>query len=226
MNNETKYCIYCGTKLEQNAAICLKCGREIKSTESSTTKQCRKCKEIIDKKAQKCPKCGAKQNLPTWVIVFIAILAISVFSSLNNDYSEPVNNETNNTINKDIDKSNKVSDSTNQAQEIIEYIKVSKDDLDEALDKNAAVARETYINKYVEITGKLGTVDSELKYISLKSSTKEWDFHNIHCNIKNKEQKEIIKTLITDQEITIKGKITDVGEVLGYFLDITEISAN
>lgn len=226
MNNETKYCIYCGTKLEQNAAICLKCGREIKSTESSTTKQCRKCKEIIDKKAQKCPKCGAKQNLPTWVIVFIAILAISVFSSLNNDYSEPVNNETNNTINKDIDKSNKVSDSTNQAQEIIEYIKVSKDDLDEALDKNAAVARETYINKYVEITGKLGTVDSELKYISLKSSTKEWDFHSIHCTIKNKEQKEIIKTLITDQEITIKGKITDVGEVLGYFLDITEISAN
>ena len=226
MNNETKYCIYCGTKLEQNAAICLKCGREIKSTESSTTKQCRKCKEIIDKKAPKCPKCGAKQNLPTWVIVFIAILAISVFSSLNNDYSEPVNNETNNTINKDIDKSNKVSDSTNQAQEIIEYIKVSKDDLDEALDKNAAVARETYINKYVEIIGKLGTVDSELKYISLKSSTKELDFHSIHCTIKNKEQKEIIKTLITDQEITIKGKITDVGEVLGYFLDITEISAN
>lgn len=226
MNNETKYCIYCGTKLEQNADICLKCGREIKSTESSTTKQCRKCKETIDKKAKKCPKCGAKQNPPTWVIVFIAILAISVFSSLNNDYSEPVNNETNNTINKDTDKSNKVIDSTNQVQEVIEYIKVSKDDLDDALDKNAAVARETYINKYVEISGKLGTIDSELKYISLKSSTKEWDFRGIHCTIKNKEQKEIIKTLITDQEITIKGKITDVGEVLGYFLDITEISAN
>ena len=37
-------------------------------------------------------------------------------------------------------------------------------------------------------------------------------------------KKEIIKTLTRDQEITVKGKITDVGEVLGYYLDITEIS--
>ena len=86
------------------------------------------------------------------------------------------------------------------------------------------LARETYINKYVEVTGKLGTIDSELKYLSLKSPTKEWDLKSIHCTIKNKEQKEIIKTLTRDQEITVKGKITDVGEVLGYYLDITEIS--
>ena len=45
-------------------------------------------------------------------------------------------------------------------------------------------------------------------------------------NIKNKEQKEIVKTLTKDQEITIRGKITDVGEVLGYYLDINEIIAN
>ena len=58
------------------------------------------------------------------------------------------------------------------------------------------------------------------------SSTDEWDFNGIHCNIKNKEQKEIVKTLTKDQEITIRGKITDVGEVLGYYLDINEILAN
>ena len=60
--------------------------------------------------------------------------------------------------------------------------------------------------------------------ISLVSSTDEWDLIGIHCTIKNKEQKEIVKTLTKDQEITVKGKITDVGEVLGYYLDITEIS--
>ncbi len=226
MDNETKYCIYCGAKLEQNAVICLKCGREIKSTGSSTTKQCRRCKETIDKKTKKCPNCRARQSLPTWAIVIIVILVIIVVSNLGNDYSESINSGNNNTINKNIDKDNKTNNLPNQVQESIEYIKVSKDDLDEALDKNAAVARETYINKYVEVTGKLGIIDSELKYISLKSTTKKWDFQSINCTIKNNEQKEIIKTLVKDQEITVKGKITDVGEVLGYYLDITEIVAN
>ena len=44
--------------------------------------------------------------------------------------------------------------------------------------------------------------------------------------LKDQAQKDIVKTLTKDQEITIRGKITDVGEVLGYYLDITEIIAN
>ena len=106
------------------------------------------------------------------------------------------------------------------------HIKVSKDDLDEALENNAAAAKDTYYKKYVEISGKLGTIDSDLKYISLMSSTDEWDFLGIHCSIKNEEQKNIVKTLTKDQEITIRGKVTDVGEVLGYYVDIIEIIAN
>ena len=115
---------------------------------------------------------------------------------------------------------------SSQQQETIEYIKVSKDELDDALENNAAAAKDKYNNKYVEVTGKLGTIDSDLSYISLMSSTDEWDFLGIHCDIKNKEQKEIVKTLTKGQEITIRGKITDVGEVLGYYLDINEIIAN
>lgn len=124
------------------------------------------------------------------------------------------------------DSDGKVTDGTESKQENIEYIKVSKDDLDEALENNAAAAKDTYNKKYVEITGKLGTIDSDLKYIALVSSTEKWDFNGIHCYIKNNEQKDIIKTLKKDQEITIRGKITDVGEVLGYYLDITEIITN
>lgn len=40
---------------------------------------------------------------------------------------------------------------------------------------------------------------------------------------KNDEQREIVKTLSRDDVIVVKGKIKGVGEVLGYFLDITEI---
>ena len=204
MNNVNKYCEFCGTKLEENANVCLSCGRQIKNTRSSKS----------------------KQSLPTWLIVIIVILAIGTILNINDEYEEPVNHVTNSETNNN--KSNKASDNTNnlpnQVPENIEYIKVSKDDLDEALENNAALARETYINKYVEVTGKLGTIDSELKYLSLKSPTKEWDLKSILCTIKNKEQKEIVKTLTRDQEITVKGKITDVGEVLGYYLNITEIS--
>ncbi len=171
------------------------------------TKQCKKCKELINKKAKKCPHCGAKQGMPVWIIVIIVIVLIGVIAGSG-------------------DSSEKASDSnggTSQQQEKIEYIKVTKDELDEALEGNAAAAKDTYNNKYLEISGKLATIDSDLKYISLMSSTDEWDLIGIHCTIKNNEQKELIKTLKKDQEITIKGKVTDVGEVLGYYVDIVEI---
>ncbi len=176
-------------------------------------KQCKKCKEQINKKAKKCPHCGAKQGMPVWLIVIIVIVVISIIASAGGNSEESSSGTSN-------------GNSSSQTQETIEYIKVSKDDLDEALSNNAAAAKDTYNKKYVEITGKLGTIDSDLKYISLMSSTKEYDFNGIHCKIKNNEQKDIVKTLTKDQEITIRGKITDVGEVLGFYLDITEIIAN
>lgn len=177
---------------------------------NTETKLCKKCKEQINKKAKKCPKCGSKQGLPLWLIVVIAIVIIGVIFS-GGSSEESSNSGSNN--------------NSSQQQEKIEYLKVTKDELDEALENNAAAAKDKYNNKYVEVTGKLGTIDSDLSYIALMSSTDEWDLIGIHCDVKNKEQKEIIKTLTKDQEITIKGKITDVGEVLGYYLDINEIIA-
>ena len=177
------------------------------------TKQCKKCKEQINKSAKKCPKCGSNQGMPTWAIVIIVLLFIGIIFGGGSTEEESSNN-------------NGTNNNSSQQQEPIEYLKVTKDELDGALESNAAAAKEKYNNKYIEVTGKLGAIDSDLSYISLVSSTDEWDFMGIHCDIKNNEQKEIVKTLVTDQEITIRGKITDVGEVLGYFLDINEIIAN
>ena len=175
------------------------------STNNTKTKQCKKCKEQINKGAKVCPHCRAKQGLPVWLIVIIVIMVLGIISG----GGEEENNVDNNNSSK--------------PTETIDYIKVSKDDMDEALENNAAAARDTYYKKYVEVTGKLGTIDSELTYISLMSLTNEWDFNGIYCKVKNSEQKQIIKTLSKDQEITIRGKITDVGEVLGYYMDIIEI---
>lgn len=181
------------------------------------SKICKNCRNEINSDAKYCPICKKKQGgLPKWAIVLIVIFVIIVLAMAFGGDTDENSTSSNNSVNN----------SSNQTPENIEYEKVSKDDLDDALDNNAAAAKEKYNKKYVEITGKLGTIDSDLKYISLLSSTKEYDIIGIHCTIKNQSQKDVIKTLSSDQEITVKGKITDVGEVLGYYLDITEIYAN
>ena len=60
-------------------------------------------------------------------------------------------------------------------------------------------------------------------HINLLSTTDEWDLVGVHCKIKNASTKDVVKTLKKNQTIAVKGKITDVGEVLGYYLDIDEI---
>lgn len=105
----------------------------------------------------------------------------------------------------------------------VTYEKISVDTLENALDKNAAAAKERYNGKYLEISGKLGTIDSDLSYISLDSRTKKWDLNGVHCTLKNENVRNTVKKLSANQKITVRGKITDVGEVLGYYLDAYEI---
>lgn len=110
------------------------------------------------------------------------------------------------------------------SNEPIQYISVTADELKDSLTKNPATAKETYNGKYLEIKGKLNVIDSDLKYIGVYAINDSFDLTGIHCTIKDDAQKEVVKTLSTGDTITVKGKITNVGEVLGYYLDITEIS--
>lgn len=168
-------------------------------------KYCKNCREEIVGKQKFCPKCGKKQGLPKWVIILIVVLVIGVFASTSNS-----------------DETTKTSNDSSK-QEVREYTSVNIDDLEDALENNAAAAKDTYDGKYLEITGRLGTIDSDLKYISLLSVTDDWDMIGVHCTIKNSKTKEVVKSLSKDQTIIVKGKITDVGEVLGYYLDIDEV---
>lgn len=55
--------------------------------------------------------------------------------------------------------------------------------------------------------------------------TADGDFEiiGVQCNIKNDEQKSKAASLTKGDKVTLKGKCTDVGEVLGYSFDIDEI---
>ncbi len=172
-------------------------------------KICKECGTEVSSNAKSCPKCGKDQRnffLKHKVLSFILILI--VLGILGGALGK---NETN-------------TAETANSNEAIEYMAINVDTLEKALESNPANAKDTYNGKYLEITGKLGTIDADLKYISLLSTTNEWDLTGIHCTIKNDKQKDKVKSLSKDDTIVVKGKITDVGEVLGYYLDISEIS--
>ncbi len=144
----------------------------------------------------------------------ILLIAIGTGSMKDTDLKDD-KVSTNESTQKDNKKEKKAAEKT--------YTPIDIDVLEDALENNAASAKDEYKGKYLEITGRLGTIDSDLKYISLLSTTDEWDIIGVHCTIKNSATKDVVKTLSKDQTIIVKGKITDVGEVFGYYLDIDEI---
>lgn len=111
------------------------------------------------------------------------------------------------------------SDASETAE--INYINVTADELADALNSNAMKAQNDYEDQYLEIYGKLGNIDSNGKYIGIDTST--YSFTNIQCYIKSDEQKQTIMQLSKGDGIVVRGYCKDIGEILGYQIDIESI---
>lgn len=181
------------------------------SNNEGETKICKHCQSEIPKKAKICPNCRKKQGGKLkWIIIAVVVIGIIGASMGGND--------------DDSTQSAKTSGSKVEKEEKkIEYQQVSVDDMMTVLDDNAASASEQYKGKYIEVTGKLSVIDSDSKYISLFPENNEFAIVGVQCFTKNNDQKEVVKTLSKDSSVTVKGKCTNVGEVMGYTLDIDEI---
>lgn len=147
-----------------------------------------------------------------WVV--LAVVAIGVIGAVggNSDSSTSTSN---------------TSAKTEPAKETdtpapIEYTSVSVNDMMSDLDSNAMGASDKYKGKYLEITGKLSNIDAAGKYIDLMADG-DFEIIGVQCYIKNDDQKSKIASMSKGDTVTLKGKCTDVGEVLGYSLDIEEI---
>ena len=105
----------------------------------------------------------------------------------------------------------------------IEYTAYTTDEMIDDLEANAMNATDKYKGKYIQVTGKLSNIDAQGSYISLSKEANDFTIVNVQCFIKTDEQKEAIKTMNKGDSITLKGKCTDVGEILGYTLNIDSI---
>lgn len=115
------------------------------------------------------------------------------------------------------------SANTEEKKEKIKYKAYDVGELMDDLENNAAAALDKYKGKYVKLTGRLGNIDSNCDYIDIYDANDEFAFTGVQCYTKNDKQKKKIKKMKKDDIIIVKGKITDVGEILGYSLDIKSV---
>lgn len=176
------------------------------------TKLCKYCKTEIPADAKICPQCRKKVKggkLKWVVIALIVIIGVggAAGGNSNSGSSSPKSNS---------------SSSTKEAEKTIEYTPASVNDMITELNDNALSASDKYKGQYLEITGKLSNIDSSGKYINLTPDD-QFAIIGAQCYIKNDEQKSKVASMKTGDTVTLKGKCKDVGEVLGYSLDIDEI---
>ena len=167
------------------------------------TKKCKHCKMDIPKDAKICPHCRKKQKsgILKWVVLILIIgVVIGAVAGESDSGSDKNTAATNSTEKKET--------ATKPKEEAapIEYTAVSVNDMMSDLDSNAMGASDKYKGKYIDLMA-----DGDFEIIG------------VQCNIKNDEQKSKVASLTKGDKVTLKGKCTDVGEVLGYSFDIDEI---
>ena len=176
----------------------------------SETKKCKHCQTDIPKKEKVCPNCKRKQGGKIKTVLLV-ILVLGVIGSFIPEEESEVKTE-------EVTK----QETTVKEEVKIEYVSCEVDSMMEILNSNALKAEKEYSDKYLEVTGRLGVIDSDGKYISLYPVNDEWAIIGIQCYIKNEEQLNKVLELEKDDIVTLKVKCTSVGEVLGYVADIIE----
>lgn len=181
--------------------------------EKSMTVACKVCGAEIAKSAKACPSCGAKLKKPiykrAWFIILCILLIGGIGSNLGGNDSTPAPE----------------SDAATVEQPVVEAPKtpttVTADDMINTLDANALNAEQTYNDMYLEVTGKVSVIDSDGAYFSIEGSD-PYSFTNIQCFIDD-SMLNTVASFAEGQTVTVVGTVTEVGEVLGYMLDVESI---
>lgn len=202
-----------------------------KSNGKSKMITCRHCGAEIAAGAKICPHCGGKNKKPfykrVWFWILIALVLVGAMGAGGGKGGStdavPAASEKPQESGNEVPQTAQEAAAEEKEEEVIEYTACSVSQMMEDLNANAMKASDTYKGKYLEITGRLGTIDSEGAYIALLPEDDQFAIIGVHCNVKNEEQKAQVASMSSDDTVTLRGKCRDVGEVLGYTLDIDSI---
>ena len=190
--------------------------------ENGKTKQCKYCKQEIDASAKICPHCRKKQKPSGCLVAIIVVVVLVVIaiagSSMSGGDTTSTDAATNNT------SASTATNDTSTTQQQVSYTAYSVSELMNDLKTNAMNASDKYKGQYVELTGRLSAIDSDGKYIALLPEDDQFAIIGVNCYFRSDEQKAAVKDAAVGDTLVVKGKITDVGEILGYSLNIDEVS--
>ena len=199
-----------------------------KPADNKNMKTCKSCGAAIAKNAKTCPGCGAKNKKPIykkvwfWILIAVVVLCIGIGSSGSDDKpetAEPTKQSENNTAGA----AEKKTEPTTQKQ--IEYIQVSFEKLIDDLKNNAYNAKQTWNGQYVEITGGVvENIDASGAYFSIASKSDKYFLDSIRVDISSDIRTEVMGSIASDAPVTVKGKISDVGELLGFVVDAQQVT--
>ena len=156
------------------------------------------------------------------IIGLVCIASFAIFGFINNNANSGSSNYSSSSISSSLS-----STTTSSSQKVQEPSKnYAEADIDILLGdakNNAAKANRDYKGKYVKIVnGSVFNIESNARYISLEGSDPYTLLH-VQCYPKNGSVKNAMLNLSKGQFVTVYGKITDVGEIMGYSLDLEKI---
>lgn len=173
-----------------------------------------------------------------WFILIVVFIFIGAIGNSNNDVNSNEENQENKTdvtmkIKGELHEKEDPTLETKKEPTKIDKPKEEKpnpivvtvDELYSALDDNALKANKDYKGKLVQLTGYLDTIDSSGAYFTLEGDETVF-LESVHVSMPKKTREKLTDSLMNykaGDKITITGKITEVGEIMGYFVDAEHI---
>ena len=91
------------------------------------------------------------------------------------------------------------------------------------LENNALKAETTYKGKVVKVTGYVSNIDAQGNYFSVEGDPGKFRLVSVKANINPGLKAQVAEFSMGDQ-VTFTGTVTDVGEILGYSVKVSEIN--
>lgn len=196
--------------------------------------KCKACGAEMADSAKTCPKCGAKNKKPFykkwWFYVIVALFVVGAVGGAGS-----TGNKAGTTTQSGSPGGSAASyvagsagNGAASAAEVepVSYTHYDVTELFDALKDNALKAEKTFQDQYVELEGYLSVIDSDGKYIAIGADPSGFEYvlQDVQCYIKSEEQREQVAEMSTGDAIVVRGKITSIGELLGYQMNIDSIN--